>query len=106
MTVLSLSGLTRQSLLTKSELFDECTVAFEVCAFIVAEHLAALTYNLEQSTFCVSVLWELLVVICELLDALCHDCNLYLYITCIGVLCAVLLYCSDVPTLDTISFLL
>ena len=63
---------TTVALLSKSELFDECAVAFEVCAFKVAEHLAALSYNLKKSTLSVSVLWELLVVLCKLLNTLCH----------------------------------
>ena len=85
---------TTLELLTKSEFFDECTVTFEVCAFKVAEHLAALSYNFEESTFSVSILWECLNVICKLLYALCHDSNLNLYITCISFFCALLLYCS------------
>ena len=84
---------TTVALLSESELFDECAVAFEVCAFIVAEHLAALSYNFEESTFSVSILWECLNVICKLLYALCHDSNLNLYITCISFFCSVLLYC-------------
>ena len=95
--VVSISLLCRHStteaLLSESELFDECAVTFEVCAFKVAEHLAALTYNFKKSAFCISILWKELVVLCELLNTLCHDSDLNLYITCISFFCAVLLYC-------------
>ena len=78
------------NLLTDTQLSDQCTVTLDVLLHQVVEHLAALTYHLQQATTRVVILGMNLQVLGQLRDASGQDRNLYLGrtgVSCMGAVC-------------------
>lgn len=88
-------------LLSDTQLRDAGTVTLNVLIHKVIKQTAALADHLQKSETTVVVLLVNLEVLCELVDALCKDCNLNLRRTCVGSMgavaldnCCLLVFCD------------
>ena len=72
-------------LLSQTELFNNCTVAVDVCLLKVAKKVSSVTYHLLETSAAVVILVVALEVLCKGLDSLCEKCDLHLGRTCVAL---------------------
>ena len=79
-------------LLTDAELFDDCTVSFNIVFLKVSEKVSSVTYHLEKTAIGMAILRVNLLVSIELDDSGGEERNLYLGRACVTLVNCVVLH--------------
>ena len=79
-----------QLLLSDAELFNDSSVSVDVYLHEIVEKISSVTNHLKEAATAVVVLVVALEVLCEIVDSVSENRDLYLGRTCVALMCSVL----------------